>query len=68
MNAHLTKGLTLEEILKVIHALPKGKVLGHDGVPMEFFQECADEIAPTFLKAFMAILDTREASASINKG
>jgi mannosylglycoprotein endo-beta-mannosidase len=68
MHAHLTKGLTLEEIFKAIHALPKGKVLGHDGVPMEFFQECAYEIAPTLLKAFTTILDTGEASASINKG
>jgi len=67
-NACLTKSLTLEEILKAIHALPKGKAPGHDGIPMEFFQECANKVAPMLLKAFAAMLDTGEASASINKG
>ncbi len=60
--------MTLKEILKAIHALPKGKAPGHDGIPMEFFQECANEVAPMLLKAFTAMLDTGEASASINKG
>jgi hypothetical protein len=58
----------LEEILKAIHALPKGKSLEHDNIPWEFFQECANEIAPTFLKVFTVILDIGEALASINKG
>jgi hypothetical protein len=68
MNANLTKSLTLKEILDAIHALPKGKAPGHDGIPTEFFQECADEIARTLFKAFMAILNTGETSAYINKG
>jgi hypothetical protein len=37
INACLTKSLTLEEIIKAIHALPKGKAPGHDDIPMEFF-------------------------------
>jgi hypothetical protein len=31
----------LIEVHDAIHALPKGKAPGHDGVPMEFFHECA---------------------------
>jgi len=64
----LTKILTLKEILNAIHALPKGKAPRHDGIPMEFFQECAEEVAPTLLKAFTAMLNTGEASTHINKG
>jgi len=67
-NVCLTKSLMLEEILKAIHALPKGKAPGHDGIPMEFFQECVNEVAPTLLKAFTTMLDMGEASTSINKG
>jgi hypothetical protein len=37
----MIRNLTLKEIHNAICALPKGKVLGHDGVPMEFFHECA---------------------------
>jgi hypothetical protein len=46
-NTRLTQDLTLAEILKAISALPKGKAPGHDGLPMEFFHECAKEVAPT---------------------
>jgi len=41
MNANLVRKLTLEEIQGAIRALPKGKAPGHDGVPMEFYHECA---------------------------
>jgi len=51
-----------------IQALPKGKALRHDGVLMEFFHECAQEVAPTVLKAFMVMLNSGETSAYINKG
>jgi len=40
MNLNLIRNLTLSEIHDAIRALPKGKALGHDGVPMEFFHEC----------------------------
>jgi hypothetical protein len=35
---------------------------------MEFFHECAEEVAPMFLKAFTTMLDSGEASTYINKG
>jgi hypothetical protein len=35
---------------------------------MEFFHECAEEVTPTLLKAFTAMLNSRETSACINKG
>jgi hypothetical protein len=57
-NEKLTRNLTLGEIHNAISALPKGKALGHDGLPMEFFHECAEEIALTFFQAFTSMLNT----------
>jgi hypothetical protein len=67
-NVILTRNLTLREIHDTIQALPKGKAPGHDGVPMEFFHECAEKVATTLLKAFTAMLNLGETSAYINKG
>ncbi len=68
VNEALTQNLTLEEIHKAIQALSKGKALGHDGIPIEFFQACASEVAPTLLKAYTAMLTSGEASNYINRG
>ncbi len=68
MNSNLIRNLTLSEIHDAIRALPKGKALGHDGVPMEFFHECAQEVALDLLQAFMAMLSKGATSAFINKG
>jgi mannosylglycoprotein endo-beta-mannosidase len=67
-NAALTKELTLEEIHIAIQALPKSKAPGHDGIPIEFFQACAFEVAPVLFKAYTAMLASSEASAYINMG
>ncbi len=67
-NELLTKCFTLKETIDAIRTLPKGKAPGHDGVRTEFFQKCVDEVAPTFLKAFIAMLNSEEALAYINKG
>ncbi len=67
-NSYLTRNLTLTEVHDAIRALPKGKALGHDGLPMEFFHECAQEVAPDLLRAFAAMLNAGETSAHINKG
>jgi mannosylglycoprotein endo-beta-mannosidase len=67
-NASLTRDLTVKDILDAIKALPKGKAPGHDGVRMEFFHEYAEEVAPTLLQAFTAMLNSQATSASINKG
>ncbi len=40
----------------------------HDGIPIEFFQACANEVVPMLLKAYTAMLASGEASAFINKG
>jgi hypothetical protein len=68
INLNLTRNLTLTEIHDAIRALPKGKAPGHDGVPMEFFHECAQEVASDLLKAFTAMLNAGETSTYINKG
>jgi hypothetical protein len=64
----LTRDLTLREIQNTIRALPKGKALRHDGIPMEFYHECVEKVALTLLEAFTAMLNTKKTSASINKG
>jgi len=68
INETLTRQLTLNEILTAIKALPKGKAPGNDGLPMEFFHECAEETAPVLLQAFTAMLGNERALAEINKG
>ncbi len=67
-NQELTKDLTLKEIRDAISAMPKGKVPGCDGIPTEFFQEFVDEISPTLLQAFSAMLRNGETSEMFNKG
>jgi hypothetical protein len=39
MNKDLTKAFTLKEVMSAIATMPKGKPLGKDELPMEFFQE-----------------------------
>jgi len=67
-NKRLTKELSLEDIVGAIRALPKGKAPGHDGIPIEFFQEFELEIAPTLRLAFAAMFRTGATSTFINKG
>jgi mannosylglycoprotein endo-beta-mannosidase len=64
----LTRDLTVRDIIDTIKALPKGKALGHDGVPMELFHEYAKVVASTLLQAFTTMLNSGATSASINKG
>jgi len=68
MNANMTQPLSLGEIIKAITSLPKGKALGHVGIPTEFFQEYVNEVAPTLLLAFKAMLTQKLTSKYINKG
>jgi hypothetical protein len=68
MNANMTKVLTLKEITEAITSLPKGKALGHDGIPTKFFQECVEEVVPMLLLAFKAMLAQGQTSDHINKG
>jgi len=67
-NTNFTRALTVQDIVDAIKALPKGKAPGHDGIPMEFFHEYADEVALTLLQAFTAMFSSRATSAYINKG
>jgi hypothetical protein len=67
-NDELTKDLTLKEIKEAIAAMPKGKAPGSDGIPTEFFQELVEEISPTLLQAFSAMLRRGETSEWTNKG
>jgi hypothetical protein len=48
--------------------VPKAKAPGHDGIPTEFFQEYVNEVAPTSLLAFKAMLARGLTSKHINEG
>jgi hypothetical protein len=48
--------------------MPKGKAPRTDGIPTEFFQELVEEISPTLLQAFSAMLRRGETSEWTNKG
>jgi hypothetical protein len=48
--------------------MPKDKAPGCDGIPTKFFQEFMNEISPTLLQAFRAMLRNGETSELINKG
>jgi hypothetical protein len=67
-NASLTQCLTLEEVVKAILALLKNKAPGQDRIPIEFFQSCVNEVAPSLLMAYTAMLNSGEFSAFINRG
>jgi hypothetical protein len=67
-NDELTKNLTLKEIKEAIAAMPKGKAPGSDGIPTKFFQDLVEEISPTLLQAFSAMLGRGETSEWTNKG
>jgi hypothetical protein len=68
MNDELVRDLTLKEIRDTIAAMPRDKAPGSDGIPTEFFQELAEDIAPTLLKAFTAMFKLGETLMAINKG
>ncbi len=60
--------LDLKEIKAAITAMPKGKAIGKDGLPMEFFKENSKDVAPTLLQAYIAMLELGNTSEFINKG
>ncbi len=54
---------------EVIVALPCGKTLGHNGLPIELFQDTFEEIGGNLLEAFIkAMLNLRQLSNLFNKG
>lgn len=56
MNEEFTKALSLEEIKTTISAMPKGKTPDKDGFPTQFFQENLEQVAPTLLQTYKAML------------
>jgi hypothetical protein len=68
MNANMTRSLSLVEITETVTLLPKGKAPRQDGIPTEFFQEYVNEVAPTLLLAFKAMLAWGLTLEYINKG
>jgi hypothetical protein len=68
MNVDMSRPLSLAEIKEAITSLAKGKAPRHDGIPIKFFQEYVNEVAPMLLLAFKAMLTRGLTSNFINKG
>jgi hypothetical protein len=68
MNVDMTRPLSLVELTETITSLPKGKAPGHDGIPIKFFQEYLNEVTPTLLLTFKAMLAWGLILEYINKG
>jgi hypothetical protein len=64
----MTQELTLEEVVEAITSLLKSKTPSHDSLFIKFFQENVEEIAPTILLYFRAMLSLGLTSDLINKG
>jgi len=68
MNHKLTQEITLEELKTAVVSLSCGKALGHDGLPMKFFQEIVEEITLELLAAYQAMLQLGQLSNKFNQG
>jgi hypothetical protein len=68
MNVSMTKELDLKEVIRAISSLPKGKAQGHDGISMEFFQDFVEEVVPTLLATFKAMLEQGRTFPHKNRG
>jgi len=64
----MTQELTLEEVVEAITSLLKSKTPSHDSLLIKFFQENVEEIAPTLLLDFRAMLSLGLTLDLINKG
>jgi len=64
----MTQELTLEEVVEAITSLLKSKTPSHDSLPIKFFQENVEEIAPTLLLDFRAMFSLGLTLDFINKG
>ncbi len=64
----MSQPLSLTEITEAITSLSKGKALGHNGIPIKFFQKIVNKVAPTLLLAFKATSAQGLTLEYINKG
>lgn len=48
-------------------SLPTGKALGLDGLSVEFYRACVDELSPFFLELFMESLDRGQLPTSLTE-
>lgn len=68
VNEELIKPLTIEELFNAIKHMPGGKVLGHDGIPIEFFKMCWRVIGEDFHKTINMALEKGEFHQGMTKG
>ncbi len=68
MNQELIKEITIEELRKVITALPRSKAPRHNGSPTKFSQNTFGETSRDLLEAFKAILNLGQLLDFLNRG
>ena len=68
MNVAITKEITERDIGAVVRDMTKGKVLGHDGLPIEFFQRLWPTIGVDFHKMLLSSMEEKNLHDGVTKG
>jgi len=64
----LTKPLTLLEVQKAIRELSTGKVVGEDGIPIDFFKDCSEVVEVELFEVVQEVFCMKILSKGHNKG
>ena len=68
MNVTLTKIIMERELAAAATVMAKGKALGHDGIPMEFFKQLWPTIGNEYLQMLLRGIANKELHTGVTKG
>ena len=68
MNASLIKEITERELRGVVRDMAKGKALGHDGIPTEFFQRLWPTLGQDFHQMLLRGIENGALHEGVTKG
>ena len=68
MNVSITKRITERELAGALAAMAKGKAPGHDGIPMEFFQELWPTLGDDYLQMILQGIQNKTLHVGVTKG
>lgn len=68
MNEVLSRDILEKELSSAILSMAKGKTLGHDGIPIEFFQKCWPTIRADFLQMLYKGMESWTLHEGVAKG
>lgn len=68
MNETLSREINLKELANAVTSMAKGKTLGHDGLPMEFFQRLWHTVGHDFHQMILRGIESGELHEGAIKG